>query len=42
MTALAAIVILAEPFTNRLLVATVLVCSGVALTLVRPRTARRA
>jgi drug/metabolite transporter (DMT)-like permease len=42
MTALAAIVILAEPFTNRLLVATALVSSGVALTLVRPRDTRRA
>ena len=42
MTALAAIVILAEPFTNRLLVATVLVCGGVGLTLVRPRSRRRA
>jgi drug/metabolite transporter (DMT)-like permease len=37
MTALAAIPLLNESFTARLLVATVLVCGGVAITLVRPK-----
>jgi drug/metabolite transporter (DMT)-like permease len=36
MTALAAIVLLNESFSPRLFVATVLVCGGVAITLVRP------
>jgi drug/metabolite transporter (DMT)-like permease len=36
MTALAAIALLGESFSSRLLVATVLVCGGVAMTLVRP------
>ena len=37
MTAIAAIALLNESFSSRLLVATVLVCGGVAMTLVRPQ-----
>ena len=38
MTAIAAIALLDESFSSRLLVATVLVCGGVAITLVRPKS----